>query len=275
MKLLWLFVVFYLCITPSLAEELGNPYKILGVSKKASIQEIRKVYKKLAKEWFVCSKWTLSLLVDDFNCRHPDKSDDPEAQNKFVKIKQAYELLSDSERRLMYDQRGITDDSFRERHDYTKYYNNPLDDLFNHAYSSYQENDISFYQRLIVTLRFAFVIIYSFWKAFFDSRQYDKILVPKSVHTPFIMFLYGDWCFSCMQTVPYFRKLVDHLEPLGVNFAAVHVAHETTLARRLNSNAFTLPSLVMLLDGNVYVYKESISSVQKIIGKCNSIFSNN
>jgi DnaJ family protein C protein 16 len=32
---------------------LENPYKILGIEKKASLQEIKKAYKQLAKEWYV------------------------------------------------------------------------------------------------------------------------------------------------------------------------------------------------------------------------------
>lgn len=33
------------------SERLGDPYKILGVDRKASTQEIRRAYKQLAKEW--------------------------------------------------------------------------------------------------------------------------------------------------------------------------------------------------------------------------------
>ena len=43
-----------------------EPYKVLGVSRRAGTQEIKKAYKTLAKEW------------------HPDKNDSPDAQNKFV-----------------------------------------------------------------------------------------------------------------------------------------------------------------------------------------------
>lgn len=37
---------FVLCLG-----SLGNPYKILGIEKKASITDIKKAYKQLAKEW--------------------------------------------------------------------------------------------------------------------------------------------------------------------------------------------------------------------------------
>lgn len=61
------------------------------------------------------------------------------------------------------------------------------------------------------------------------------------------------------------RKLVDYLDPFGVSFITIHKGNEPNLARRLNVHA--LPCLVLLLDGNIYVYKETITSLQKIIGR--------
>jgi len=64
-------------------------YKILGVSKRAKKNEIKKAYRKLAKEM------------------HPDKNpDDPEANAKFQDLSAAYETLSDEERRKIYDRGG-------------------------------------------------------------------------------------------------------------------------------------------------------------------------
>lgn len=56
--------------------------------------------------------------------RHPDKSNNPDAESKFVDIKQAYELLADTDRRKAYDLHGITSEDahlYRERHDYSQY----------------------------------------------------------------------------------------------------------------------------------------------------------
>ncbi|KAF6167937.1 hypothetical protein GIB67_027715 [Kingdonia uniflora] len=62
-------------------------YKILAISKTASIQEIKRAYKKLALQW------------------HPDKNVDnsEEAENKFREIAAAYEVLGDDEKRARYD----------------------------------------------------------------------------------------------------------------------------------------------------------------------------
>lgn len=65
-------------------------YKILGVPRSASPQQLKKAYRKLAVKW------------------HPDKNQDKKelAQKKFVEISQAYEVLSDPEKKAKYDKFG-------------------------------------------------------------------------------------------------------------------------------------------------------------------------
>jgi molecular chaperone DnaJ len=65
-------------------------YNVLGVSREASPEEIKKAYRKLARE------------------NHPDRNpDDPKAEDRFKSIQQAYDTLSDPEKRKEYDAGGM------------------------------------------------------------------------------------------------------------------------------------------------------------------------
>ena len=67
--------------------EKGDLYKVLGVSKGASQEEIRRSYRKLARE------------------HHPDANrDDPKAEERFKEIQHSYEILSNPEKRRQYDE---------------------------------------------------------------------------------------------------------------------------------------------------------------------------
>lgn len=63
-------------------------YKILGISKGSTDDEIKKAYRKMAVKW------------------HPDKNKSPEAEEKFKDIAMAYEVLKDKKKRDIYDQVG-------------------------------------------------------------------------------------------------------------------------------------------------------------------------
>ncbi|KAI8435371.1 hypothetical protein MSG28_003690 [Choristoneura fumiferana] len=202
----WLWLVLGVALCPLLmAQKIGDPYEILGVSRRATLPEIRKAYRQRAKEW------------------HPDKNLHPNAESRFVEIKQAYELLSDTERRQAYDQYGITNEDehlYKQRHDYSTY------------------------------ARF---------------RHFENNILEKSTHTPALVLFYTDWCFDCVRVAASWRRLVEAMQPLGVTVATVHAAHEASLVRRVGVHG--VPCLTLVLDQHVYVYKEGLNSMPKILGE--------
>jgi DnaJ-class molecular chaperone with C-terminal Zn finger domain len=83
-------------MTEDLMAEKRDLYDILGVSKDASQDEIKKAYRRLSKKY------------------HPDLNDAPDAEDKFKEVAEAYETLSDESKRSQYDQFGhaSTDPNF-------------------------------------------------------------------------------------------------------------------------------------------------------------------
>ena len=98
-----------------------------------------------------------------------------------------------------------------------------------------------------------------------NFRAFEKSIIPKSYRTPHLLLFYSDWCFACLQVEPTWRRLIDELEPLGVNLFTVHAERETALARKLGVHS--LPCLAVTLEGRTSIYKESLFSVQKVVGK--------
>ena len=75
--------------TTSVNTDMGKDYyNILGVAREATEEEIKKGYRKMALKY------------------HPDKNKDPGAEEKFKEISEAYEVLSDKDKRAAFDRFG-------------------------------------------------------------------------------------------------------------------------------------------------------------------------
>ena len=71
---------------------MTDPYQVLGVTRSASDEEIKKAYRNLSRKYH-----------PDANVNNPDRA---QAEEKFKEVNEAYETLSDPQKRKMYDQFG-------------------------------------------------------------------------------------------------------------------------------------------------------------------------
>lgn len=92
----------------------NNHYDALSVNKNATEEEIKKSYKKLA------------LLL------HPDKNGHPRAEDAFKSLSQAFQTLTDSEKRQMYDKYGTDAPQVTRVHPTTEFMT--AEELFNHIF---------------------------------------------------------------------------------------------------------------------------------------------
>lgn len=71
--------------------EKRDYYEVLGVPRDASAEDVKKAYRKLARQY------------------HPDVNKSPDAESKFKEVKDAYDVLSDDQKRATYDRYGHVD----------------------------------------------------------------------------------------------------------------------------------------------------------------------
>lgn len=233
--------VFTLFIIIHTVVSLKDPYATLGIPRSASITDIKQAYKRLAREW------------------HPDKNKETDAESKFIEINKAYELLSDPERKRLFDRSGVTEDTpnFRHYPDYSqfrRFEGDPFEHIFRQDGFNFQYkfSQGSFYHKHTIT-----------------AKSFENHVVPNSNFQPYLILFYGELCFACIDAEPIWRKLIQELEPLGVGFAAIHAQQEPSLTHKLGVSS--LPYLIGVVDGRAIHYKDHQLSFIRVVDFCRRI----
>ncbi|XP_078616015.1 dnaJ homolog subfamily C member 16-like [Branchiostoma floridae x Branchiostoma japonicum] len=213
-----------------------DPYRVLGVDRSADEREVKKAYRRLSREW------------------HPDKNKDPGAEQKFIEINQAYEVLSDTEKRSNYDNYGDPDyrgpvnfgsrDGFRDNgfgggFGHPFHFFNQRDPFrtfhFHYGNQEYRESFRDKAQEMLVTL-----------------NKYEQTVLPQSSVKPFLLEVYNDWCLPCLQLEPMWDSLVEELQPMGIGMGIVNSDFAAKLTQRLGVSR--LPAIVAVVDGRPVTY---------------------
>ncbi|XP_024410021.2 dnaJ homolog subfamily C member 16 [Desmodus rotundus] len=224
----WQFLIVLVLILQILSALDFDPYRVLGVSRTASQADIKKAYKKLAREW------------------HPDKNKDPGAADKFIQISKAYEILSNEEKRSNYDHYGDAGENqgyqkqqqqreYRFRHFHENFY---FDESFFHfPFNSERRDSID-------------------EKYLLHFSHYVNEVVPDSFKKPYLIKITSDWCFSCIHIEPVWKEVVQELEGLGVGIGVVHAGYERRLAHHLG--AHSTPSILGIINGKISFFHNAV-----------------
>uniref|UniRef100_A0AAX7SSA6 DnaJ homolog subfamily C member 16 n=1 Tax=Astatotilapia calliptera TaxID=8154 RepID=A0AAX7SSA6_ASTCA len=197
-----------------------DPYYTLGVSRSASQAEIKRAYKRLAREW------------------HPDKNKDPNAEDMFIRISKSYEILSNEERRSNFDRFGQKDE------------NQHFGQSQHHGFRSFHSSfyfDESF---------FHFPRDFSDSKYMLRLAQFNNEVLPDSHKRPYLIKVTSEWCFACIHIEPVWKETVQELEPLGVGIGIVDLGFDRALAKQLG--AYRAPSIIGVVNGKVTFFHQAV-----------------
>ncbi|XP_058017219.1 dnaJ homolog subfamily C member 16 isoform X1 [Ahaetulla prasina] len=207
-----------------------DPYRILGVSRTASQADIKKAYKKLAREW------------------HPDKNKDPGAEDKFIQISKSYEILSNEEKRLNFDRYGDVGENqgfphqqqqAQHRHAHPFHESFYFDESFFHFPFNSERHQDPIDEKYLL-----------------HFSHYVNEVVPESFRKPYLIKITSDWCFSCIHIEPVWKEVVQELEALGVGIGVIHAGYERRLAQHLG--AHSTPSILGLINGKVTFFHNAV-----------------
>lgn len=211
-------------------EDVGDPYKILDVPRNADDKMIRNAYRRLAKDW------------------HPDKNKSPNANEKFMQISQAYEILSDAERRSLYDDYGTTNEPRQGNGGYYREsYNNFFRDFegFESFFSGGDGFRFNFQNEKQRSRKSKEEEI--------NKKIYEETIHPNSHTKPFLIYSYTEFCWSCMAVESIWLQFKQEVKNIGFGFGHSDASWNRELTRNLGISQ--VPSIVGIVNGRVHHFR--------------------
>lgn len=221
----WQLLIVLVLILQILSALAFDPYRILGVTRRASQADIKKAYKKLVRKW------------------HPDKNKHPQAEDRFIEISKAYEILSHEGRRSEYDIYGHGG----ENQDYPRHHENRFRQYPGNFYFEESFMHFPFGSEHQEPIDERHLLHFSY---------YVNKVVPDSFKKPYLIKITSDWCFTCVHIEPVWKEVVEELEVLGVGIGVVHAGYERRLARHLG--AHSTPSIIGIINGKISFFHNAV-----------------
>lgn len=205
-----------------------DPYETIGVRKDASLEQIKKAYRELAKRL------------------HPDSSnlDEDEASRRFIELNKAFSILKDPQKRSRYDQFGDTDEGRNRRGGFG-----------GHQHQNRQTREYWSNSNGYRTFTFYSTSESQLSKKSINSHRFQNEYARESKTKPFLIFFYSDFCPSCKMIEGTWIKIVDELAKYHIGSFTINVHHEPQLAYDLGVQS--IPYLACMIDGKVKSYHPS------------------
>ncbi|KAG8431190.1 hypothetical protein GDO86_019282 [Hymenochirus boettgeri] len=176
--------------------------------------------------------------------RHPDKNKNAGAEDKFIQISKAYEILSNEEKRSNFDRYG----DVGENQGYNQQQQQPH---FRHFHDSFYFDESFFHFPFNSERRDS-----ADEKYLLQFSHYINEVVPDSFRKPYLIKITSDWCFSCIHIEPVWKEAVQELEGLGVGIGVVHAGYERRLAHHLG--AHSTPSILGVINGKISFFHNAV-----------------
>jgi len=181
-----------------------DPYKVLGLSRSASADQIKKAYKQKAVLY------------------HPDKNPDASAHDKFVEINAAHEILSDPEKKKQYDRYGTLAEQPQQQ------YSHPF---------SYQRRYMDYYSQASYPDSVSVKLTYDTY----NHRVTDSASDPSQPNV-WLIYVFSDYgCQLCQKLAPLWEEAAKLLQGY-VHTGKLNSDFESSLVHKLGIR--TVPSIV-------------------------------